>query len=344
MDGILKRWDELARTNQAAEVAQIILSGFAQTAINYNPICGAFIMLAVFVASPIQGLSGLLASGIACIMIYALGMSRGLAREGLYTINPVLIGLAVPMVTNSNNPEALPQILMLSVVGSILCVLVTSAMRRVLSPIDVTPLVIPYSLVLILMAGLTYYATALGSTPLFTPGVAELLTDSGDSWTFEQFATAVLNGLAQVAWLEDVPLAPVAGVILMVGVLCASRVDFVIGVLCATCATGLAIALGVGHGGIALGLYGYNAALCGWVIFGRTYKMSAKSFVLAFVLAMLTVPFALGLKPLMAAIGAPVAAFPFATLGICAMLASKDLAALEYNPPKMWSVPEKSGR
>ncbi len=92
-----------------------------------------------------------------------------------------------------------------------------------------------------------------------------------------------------------------------------------------------------------LGLYGYNAILLSFVIFGRAYKMSARSFIVTVIMALLSIPFTLGLKPLFAVIGAPVAGMTFSVMGILIMLARPYLSKLIYNEPKNWSVPELSG-
>jgi hypothetical protein len=83
--------------------------------------------------------------------------------------------------------------------------------------------------------------------------------------------------------------------------------------------------------------------LIGLLIFGRAYKMSPASFLMAFILAIASVVFVAGLKPLFAVIGAPVAVFPFVFTSISAMLGRKFFTKLTYIAPENWRVPELSG-
>ncbi len=344
MNTIMKKWKELGDRNKVAEFLDVMISGIAQMVINFHPVTGVVLLIAAFIASPIQGLSCVWSVLVATILVYVLGVPMGQAREGLYTLNSALIGMAIPMVTHQLAVSALPQILVIVAIGSMLSVLLTAAMRRILSGYSVSPMAAPYSIALALIAGAGYYMTKMSPNPLFVPGTVALLENDGAAWTFPQFVEAVLNGVAQTIWLESVPLTPVAGIIILIGICCASRIDTIMAVLTCVLGTSVAIALGVGQGGIMLGLYGYSAILLGFVIFGRAYKMCARSFILTVVMAMLTVPFTLGLKPLFAAIGAPVAGLTFSLMAIMIMLAAPYMSKLVYNEPKNWTVPEITGR
>jgi len=61
-------------------------------------------------------------------------------------------------------------------------------------------------------------------------------------------------------------------------------------------------------------------------------------------MALLTVPFALGLKTLFGVMGAAVAGFPFSIMGVLLMLGHPFFSKLVYGEPKIWSGPEQSGR
>lgn len=344
MNTVFKKWKATADKNKTLEFIDIMLSGIAQMTLNYHPVCAILLMVAAFMASPIQGISCIWSVLIATILVYVMGIPLPHAREGLYTINPALMGMAVPMVTYQLEWSALPQILIYSAIGSVLCVLITAALRRIFSEYQVTPLAVPYSLALVLVSCSTYYMANLNPNPLFKPAVVELLTKDSATWTVQSFTEAVLNGIAQVIWLEDVPLTPIAGIIVLVGICCASRIDAIMAVFLGALATAFAAVIGVGQGGIMLGLYGYSAILLGFVIFGRAYRMSVRCFITTVILSLLTVPFSLGLKPLLAVIGAPVAGLAFSLIAIMAMLARPYFSKLIYNEPKTWTVPENCER
>ena len=323
------RWCNIGKVmNRILEFIDIMLSGIAQIVLNCNPVCGVLLTAAVFMASPVQGISCIWSVLVATLLTYFTGIPAAEARSGIYTFNPALIGLEIPLVTHSLEMAALPRVLLLTAIGSVLTFALVLGIKRLLDKHGAAPLGLPYSIALVLIG----FAA--------NPAVAEAAAGDGFVWTLKSFVEAVLCGAAQIVWLEGVPLIYVAAVIVLIGVCCASRIDALMSLLCGTLATGLAIILGADAAGISAGLYGYNAMLLSYVLFGRTCRMSLHSFILSIILTLATVPFAMGLKPLMAAIGAPVAGFPFSALGILVMLAKPYKAKLEYIPPRDWPVPE----
>lgn len=342
MLSIVYKWKKLCEGNRLLEFINIMLMGFSQITLNTNPVCGVILLIAVCVASPVQLLSGIWAVFAATLLIYALGVPMDQAKEGLYTINPALAGLSTSAVTYINDVQYLPQILMFSTIGAILSLLITAALSRILSAYQASPLAAPYSIALMLISSSTYYLTAVKPNPLFSPDVAVLQHRTVTVWTAKEFVTAVLNGLAQVLWLNDVPRSALGGAILLIGVCAASKIDALIALYAAILSTGTAILLGLAQGDIMLGLYGYNAVLLSLVLFGRAFKMSRQSFVMITILSIVSVVFAAGMKPFFAAIGAPYAGFPFALISICMMLGRKSFTKLVYMEPARWKTPEES--
>lgn len=342
MPSIVHKWKKICEGNKLLEFINIMLMGFSQITLNTNPVCGIILLIAVLVASPVQLLSGVWAAFVATLLIYVLGIPMEQAKAGLYTINPALAGLSISAVTYINDINFLPQILLFSAIGSILSLLITAALSRILSSYQASPLAAPYSIALLLISSSTYYLTAVNPKPLFSPDVAVLQQQAETVWNAKDFVAAVLNGLAQVLWLNDVPRSALGGVILLIGILAASRIDAFIALYTALLSTGTAILFGLAQGDIMLGLYGYNAVLLSLVLFGRAFKMSRQSFFMITLLSIVSVVFAAGMKPFFAAIGAPYAGFPFALISICMMLGRKYFSHLIYMEPSAWKTPEES--
>lgn len=342
MDLLIKKWEVLTEKRSSLEFIHIMLMGVSQVTLNTNPLCAVVLLIAVGFASPLQLLTCLWSLFIATVLVYALGIPKVHAKEGLYTINPALAGIAVPMVTYVNDSAFLPQILLFTAVVSILCVLLTAALRRIAAAWQVSPLAIPFSIALALVSSSTYYLSALRPSPMFTPAVVELMETGDVSWAFHDLVTAVLNGIAQVMWIEDVPRAAVAGIIVLIGILIASRVDFLIAAYTSILATATAVLSGIGQGAIMLGLYGYGAILLSLVLFGRAYKMSWRIFLMITALSILSVFITVGMKPLFAVVGAPVSAFAWSSIAILAMLGRKYFTKLHYMLPMHWKTPEAS--
>lgn len=342
MNALIEKWEAMTEKHTLLEFIHIMLMGVSQVTLNTNPICAVILLIAVGVASPLQLLTCLWSLFIATLLVYALGIPKVHAKEGLYTINPALAGIAVPMVTYVNNAAFLPQILLFTTIISVLCILLTAALRRITATWQVSPLAIPFSIALALISSSTYYLSALRPAPMFTPSVVELLGAGDTAWNFSDLITAVLNGIAQVMWIEDVPRSAIAGIIVLIGILVASRIDFLIAIYTVILATATAVLSGIGQGGIMLGLYGYGAILLSFVLFGRAYKMSPQSFLMITVLSIVGVFFTAGMKPLFAVVGAPVSAFAWSGIAILAMLGRKYFTKLDYMLPMYWKTPESS--
>ncbi len=329
MDMLLEKWKAFGDRNKAAEFLDIMISGIAQMVFNYHPVTGLVLLAAAFAASPLQGISCLWAVLAGTVMVYLLRIPAAAAREGIYTYNSALIGMAIPLAVFHLDFHAFPLILAVTGAGSVLSVVLTLAMKKLFAKRAVSPMAAPYSLALLLIA-------AIACDGSFQ-GYSWCLENGESSWTMAEFLQSAMNGLAQIIWLEGVPWA---GGAVLLAICCASRIDTAMAALTVTMATGLAIMLGIGHHDILLGLYGYNAVLIGLVFFGRAYRTSMRSFALAAFLSMLCVPAALALKPLLAAAGAPVAGFPFSILAILVTLGAPKMKKMTYHEPENWSVPE----
>lgn len=344
MPAIEQKWKSWGERNAFVGFLDAILTGFSQLVLNKNSICGAIIISAVACVAPIQAISAIWTACVALLIIYALGIPREPVRLGLYTINPVLAGMALPMVIYKNSFEALPQLLIYGIVAAVLTTIFTAALRRILGIFQASPLALPFCVTIMVLSSSTSLLTAMNADPLFTPAVMALQKGNNTAWTLGDFVIAVLNGIAETIWIEDIPRTEIIGIAVLVGIFVASRIAALITVVFATAATSVAILLGLRHGGILIGLYGYNAVLIGLLFFGHAFRMSIGSFLLSFTLAIVSVVFVAGLKPLMSVIGAPVAVFPFVIMAISVMVGRKFFTSLSYIAPENWTTPERSGQ
>ena len=314
-----------------------MISGISQIVFNSNPVCGILLVVAVLVASPVQAVSCIWAVLIVTALVCVTRIPMEDAKSGLYTFNPALIGLAIPMVTGCLDFAEMPRVLAITAVGAVITFALQVGLRKILNRWGVGVLGLPYSLALTIVCCVMTVAdgvmTVAGGGLTVGGGVDVAAAGSvtggaaadGVVRSAGSFVEAFLSGTAQIVWLEGVPLVPIAAIIILIAVCCASRTDVFMSMLCGALATGFAIILGavfpgVDGAAISAGLYGYNAMLLSYVLFGRTYKIGLRSFVITIILTLATVPFAMGLKPLMALMGAPVAGFPFSIIGILAML------------------------
>lgn len=330
---LLERWKALCARNPALDFVDCVLSGFAQIAFNDNSFSGLLMIVAVALAYPVQAVSGVVCVASATLVSWLLGVPRGLVRCGLYGFNAALLGLALPVAVFPGQ-ELTGRVLLYAVIGGALTVLLTAALSSFFSAYDVSPLSMAYCVAMLLMVPAGVLLGGLGASRS-VPAVAALATETA-AWAPSEFLTACLAGAAQVLWVET----PYVGVLYLVAVALASRVDVALSVVGALVGTGTAIALGVPKDSIMLGLYGYNAVLL-MKVMGRAFKITPTSLALAVVLAAGTVVVGAGMSVIFSPTGiGSFAAWPYVILCVAAFLGRSKLPRLTYVPASDWGVPE----
>ena len=331
----IRRWEQLSEKNRTAAFLRLILAGVSQIVWNTNPVCALILLGALAVACPLQLLCCLWALTVAAATILLLRLPKDPALDGLYTINPALAGIAVPLVFFQNSPENLLILLLSCAAASGLSVVLCVLLRKWTSPRQLSPLGLPYSIVLLVMG--VYVHLTQTPAPVSTEAAAVI-------WTVPTFLHAVLCGLAQVIWVEGVPNAALAGLLTLLGIFVVSRIDAAVALYSAVLSTLAAVLLGLDGQAITLGLYGYGGVLLSMVLFGRAYKISKYSFLLITIFTLLNVLLTASLRPLFLSVGAPVAAGVWSLLALTAMSLRRFDGFLSFVAPAHWTVPEASFR
>ncbi len=308
MSSIIYKWEELCARSARFEFINIMLMGFSQIAFNCNPVCGFVLLASAAVASPIQLVSGVWAVFVAAVLAKVLKAPPEPVKEGLYTMNPALAGLALPLVMKTGDPAV---VFMLSTVGAVLSVLLTGGLRKLLSRRQMSSLAAPYSLTLLFISLAVFGMRAMNGEPTV---MAEPLAYSGADGILlsgREFCEAALNGVAQVMWIEGVKGSVTAGIVILAGIIAVSGRDALVTVYAVCLATCFAALLGLDRGKLLMGVYGYNAILLSLALFGREFEANRQTFAMITVLSMVSVVLAAVIGQAFSAVGAPAAAFPF---------------------------------
>lgn len=330
---LLERWKGICEKNFFCALVDSVLSGFAQIAFNDNTFSGLLMVIATWAAYPVQAISGLWATLAATLTACLIGVPKGLIRSGLYGFNAALVGVAVPVVAFPGQGVTLP-LLLYSAVGGIMTVYLAAALGSFFAKWNVPALSFSYCVTISLLAAAGVLIGTMGVSRA-APAVMEL-TGAQAGWSFREFVTASLAGVGQVLWVEK----PISGVLYIVAILFASRIDALSTVVGTVIGTAVAIALGLPKDTILLGLYGYNAVLLMKVI-TRGFKLSVRSYLLALLAAGATTLVGAGLKVILAPIGVGTfAAWPYATICAATFLGRDKFSHLKYVPAKYWGVPE----
>lgn len=335
----LDEWKEFTQKNLALEIFDNVLSGFAQIALNDNSFSGILLIIASYIGSPVQTISGVWAATIGTLTAHLLGIPRPLIRTGVYGFNPALCGLAIPVLVFPDTSVSL-QMLIYSALAAVFSVVITVGIARLLSPWELPFLALPYSFTLLIFVTASL---SLGNFDITrsNPSVFELFSANGGiSWNLEELATAALNGIAQVVWIAH----PLTGILYLVATLMASRIDVFSSILAAIISVLVAVALGLPKDLVLSGIYGFNAVLF-MKAMTRGYLLNRRSYLVALLISSLTVILAVSLRVIFAPLGAIASfAFPFALLALSTFLGRDLLGGMTYIPPTEWGVPETINR
>lgn len=332
---LVDKWKDAADKNEVLGFIDSILSGYGQIAFNDNPISGILFIIGCFVGSVQMGVSSLVCTVVAAIVAYLIGVPKLSLRLGLYTFNAALAGLGLALFVFPGQGITV-QMLIYAAIGGILCVFLTAAFSAFLGSLSVPPLALPYCTVLMILIPASLIMPSMNASTSVIPYLAEVNAGASATWTAGEFFTAVMNNLAEVLWQANIW----SGLFFALGVLVASRVDFVSILVASVVSTGLAILLGLSKDSILVGIYGYNAVLLMLVLFGRGYAMSVKNYIFSLLMSCVTVIVSVWLSAMFAPLGVPVAAFPYVILAILALAAREPLTGLKWVSPLKWGVPE----
>ncbi len=329
----LNDWKKLCYRNIVLEILDATVSGFAQIAFNDNSFSGLLLIAVTAIGSPIQAISGVWGALIATLTAYLIGVPRGLIRCGLYGFNAALAGVAIPLLVFPGQGITAPMLLF-TALAAIGCVFLSAALGSFFGKWGSTALALPYCVTLLLLVPASVLITTMGVTRA-APAVMGLSAAQA-GWTGMEFLNALLAGIAQVLWVEK----PICGVLYLIALLPASRLDAVNSAVGALAGTAVAVALGLPKDAILLGLYGYNGVLL-MKVFTRAFAFNRRSYLMAVCGAGATSLIAAGLKVILAPLGlGSFLAFPYALLCAFLFIGRDKLSGLTYIPPKNWGVPE----
>jgi urea transporter len=310
-----------------------MLSGYGQICFNDNPFSGLLFLAACFAGSPQHGISSIVATLASTAAACLLGAPRDALRLGLYSYNAALAGMGLALFVFPGQGITLAGLVYAAVLG-LFCVPLTAAAFRLLSKWDIPPLALPYcvSLAVLVPAALSFARLEPAVSILPRIGGMPFL----DAPSLAELPVILCNNFAEVVWQHNI----VSGILLMLGILIASRIDFCSAICGACVATLFAVLFGMPPSDTLMGIHGYNAILLMIVLFGRGYAMSLKSFLFALCMAVATVPVLAMLNVLFAPFAMPVAAWPYTIVSFIALASKDGLRGLRWISPSLWGVPE----
>jgi urea transporter len=274
-----------------------VFRGIGQIFFQENALTGACFALGIALNSPLMGAGAVIGSAIGAATARTLGFDRTETAAGIYGFNSSLVGIAAFFFFR---PGAMPAALLVG--GSIAAALVTRVMRRFVPfPTYTTPFIV------------TTWAVDILGLALALPRVGvPKLPEATD------FLQAVAEGVSEVMLQANV----LTGLLFLVGIALNDWRHASWALLASLLGTTEALYHHDPAGGIAIGLYGYNATLTAIAL-----SLWRRSLIAPLLGILLSVP----ITEYFPLLGLPTLTAPF-VLATWLVLACDRLEAILYGP------------
>ncbi|XP_034532924.1 urea transporter 2 [Notolabrus celidotus] len=287
------------------------LRGVTRVTLANNPLSGAFILAALFWASPWQGLLGTVGVLVSTLTAVILGQDSTEISGGLHGFNGMLVSLLMGVLSSAQ--DWYWWLLLPVCFGSATCVFLYSGLSPVLDRWDLPASVFPFNIVIVL------YLLCTGSDnpyfphhPAMPPGV---LDPNGTNLITIELVRSIPLGVGQIFACAAVgPSLLILGAILLYSPLLAfhALLGSAVGML-----AGLSMA--VHHDSLYSGLSGFNGALGCMAVGGLFFTFSWRTHLFAIASAFLSAYVDIALSNLLGTVGLPACSWA-ATLMVTLML------------------------
>ncbi|MGW1405085.1 urea transporter [Streptomyces sp. NPDC002403] len=264
-----------AQGRSAPRSGLVQLRGVAQVALVSSPWSGLLFTVALFVGGWRIGVYGLLGTASSAGAAVLLGADRQGVAKGLQGYCGCLTGIALVVRLGASWQTAV-----LAVLGAAVCSVLSAAAGRLLTQLGLPVLTAPYCLVVSALTIALPNGPVTAGPAVRVPGFTEL--------TAADAGRALCNNIGQIFFLDKW----YAGLILLAGLLVASRAAALAAAGASALALLTACATGLPADRIVEGLYGYNAVLCAIALAATFLPRTPWTAGYAALAAMASVPFA----------------------------------------------------
>jgi len=295
LNGTMSEWQARAEKNPIVDFVDYCLRGVGQVCFMNNPVTGAFILAAMFVA-PIRGdriwlgVAGVIGVAVSTLTAHALGLDRGAIRAGLFGFNGVLVGAGLALFLGPNWDGLV--FVWIIAVSALSTVLMAALATIFLTAWKVPPFTLAFNIATLLFLVTALHAANGRFAGVLQPNApaitaedvsTDFRTISGDN-TIVDGITATFNGIGQLFFAEDV----IAGILIVIGLMVCSRIAGLFALLGSILGMLTGLALGADGGAIYHGLWGFNSFDAALAIGGVFYVLTWRSGLLAAACAIFT--------------------------------------------------------
>lgn len=266
-----------------------LLRGLGQIMLQGNAATGLLFFAGITWGSPAMGMAALLAVSCGTGTARLLGYDKAEVAQGLYGFSAALVGVALVLFQGTG-----PEVWCALVAGSALATVLQHFFIRRKIPAFTLPFVV-----------VTWAALVLLPVPAAAAAHAEPVLPGG------VLSAAMVRGFGQVIFQADA----LSGLLFIVGVAVHSRTAAVFGLASALLAALMALALERAEADVAMGLWSFNAVLCGIALAGAKRRN--------ILLALIAVPLAVVIGRGMEQLPLPQLTFPFVAATFTALMGER---------------------
>ncbi|HEY0839811.1 MAG TPA: urea transporter [Vulgatibacter sp.] len=340
-DATMPEWGAWVDDKPGLAFADSCLRGVGQVIFLNNPVTGLLILVAHLVASPRLVASAAVGVVASTATAQLLGFDRSRIRAGYYGYNGLLAGAALAVfLVPSWKPTYVCSVILLALSTTILM----AALSEILAVFELPSLTLSFNLVTIPFLWSTYALPGIEHGPLLSihaiGGVIDPTLRMGPETASLAAGSAivqfVLRGIGQLFLVDGA----VSGLLILLGILCSSRVAAIVAVAGSLAGGAVGVALGASGTAIVHGLWGFNAYVTFVALSGVYFVLDARSALLGLAGAVAATIVYAGFSGAFGPWGVPALTLPFCLVTLVLLLLQRSTALFRPTPLGRITTPE----
>ncbi len=300
-------WNDRVRKNGIIRYIDMNLRGAGQVFFQDNALTGLIILAAIFWGAYAAGdlsvafgaVAGLLVSTTTAIL---LNVDRASLQQGLFGLNGVLVGVAIPVFLQ-HHPIMWAYLLLGAAVSTVATLAVAHIVKAWGIPGSTAPFVFTTWALLLGAYSLTHVPIA----SLGAPALPVAASAGGVTLSFHAVLCTLGKNISQVYLIENVW----TGVLFVVAIAISSVRSAALAVIGSVVGLGAALVFGAEAGAITSGLYGFSAVLTAMAVGSAFGKLSLRVALYATVATIFTVVVQAAFNAALSPLGIPPLTFPY---------------------------------
>ena len=335
---LLKKWKDIVDSNKIIGFIDAVLCAFAQIIFSDNSFSGLVLLIASFLVSVQVGVAGLWSAIVSVAFCKIVGAPPVITRMGVHSFCSTLSGIIMGGLIFVDGIDL--RFFVFFTLSSLFCTITVLACSHIFSTWNASALGLPFGFTtLVFMGAAQNMGFVSQAETVIAHSASTILPENISAWNSGEIIQSIYSGVSELLGGTEWIIAVLIGVALLMS----SRIDFISAILGATIGALTAMFFGVPNVPILIGLYGYNGMLLMFVLNGRAFKITPKSYILNLILAGMTSILAAWMSVSFGLVGAVCTAFPFSIICCLMMIAAPNMN-LEYRPAMYWGVPETVGK